>query len=597
MNLKYSSWGVVFFMVCFVSNIMAQKEGQFSYYEFYKRQNGLVRFEKTTPYDYHDESTKIFKSVKPDDFTNNVVSYTQDSFVAILNTEKNIDIRFGGNADRFEVNENQVVGGIAFKGYKGDKLVFPDNIRTVKILILTEVNDAEILLTPNDGDRSDLVIDELIILDCKNIRRLHLPNVKVKKRCLFQNCSFDGQFVFSVDSDSLDKVYFESCNFTNINDFTVGNHGNAHFYYRNCLWPEKMRFQINWDQYSKAAYPKDFFHYPLRRVDTLFSRFTPNYDMDIPAEENKTMLYRECMGKLRRYQRYAADYFDFELADSIYRTSKDLETYYYKYLDEKNSWSKDFTTKAESWIYYRFNSFMGWFCGYGTLPIDSIYNSVYIILTFALFYIIFPTRMKEESDAWDFEHLYVILSLYSGQNAPLDTFFRAFQQYKSNNPHGGIRQFLESHTKENLIEFRNNLPGSSAIYIDAIINSYNNKSKILRLFLWFYAYPFLMQVKIIHLLDQLGEERRLYLSKKGIAPSLKNIWSLKLSLSAGIFFLYWMLLRIPQGLFISINAFSTLGFGHLPLRGICKYLGVIEGLIGWFTLSLFSITYVNILMR
>ena len=44
---------------------------------------------------------------------------------------------------------------------------------------------------------------------------------------------------------------------------------------------------------------------------------------------------------------------------------------------------------------------------------------------------------------------------------------------------------------------------------------------------------------------------------------------------------------------LSINAFTTLGFGNIPTHGVARYLCVLEGFIGWFLLSIFTVTLLN----
>ncbi len=44
---------------------------------------------------------------------------------------------------------------------------------------------------------------------------------------------------------------------------------------------------------------------------------------------------------------------------------------------------------------------------------------------------------------------------------------------------------------------------------------------------------------------------------------------------------------------LSLNAFTTLGFGNIPTNGIARYVCVLEGFIGWFLLSIFSVALIN----
>ncbi len=44
---------------------------------------------------------------------------------------------------------------------------------------------------------------------------------------------------------------------------------------------------------------------------------------------------------------------------------------------------------------------------------------------------------------------------------------------------------------------------------------------------------------------------------------------------------------------LSVNAFITLGFGKIPTSGMAKYICVFQGLLGWFLLSLFTVSLIN----
>jgi hypothetical protein len=47
---------------------------------------------------------------------------------------------------------------------------------------------------------------------------------------------------------------------------------------------------------------------------------------------------------------------------------------------------------------------------------------------------------------------------------------------------------------------------------------------------------------------------------------------------------------------LSVNSFTTLGFGNIPTHGIAKYFCIIQGFIGWFLLSLFTVALINQLL-
>lgn len=53
------------------------------------------------------------------------------------------------------------------------------------------------------------------------------------------------------------------------------------------------------------------------------------------------------------------------------------------------------------------------------------------------------------------------------------------------------------------------------------------------------------------------------------------------------------ILHFVNALTLSINSFVTLGFGSIPTRGLARYLCIIEGFLGWFLLSIFTVALIN----
>ncbi len=44
---------------------------------------------------------------------------------------------------------------------------------------------------------------------------------------------------------------------------------------------------------------------------------------------------------------------------------------------------------------------------------------------------------------------------------------------------------------------------------------------------------------------------------------------------------------------LSMNAFTTLGFGDIPTTGMARYVTILQGLIGWFLPTIFSVSLIN----
>ncbi len=65
------------------------------------------------------------------------------------------------------------------------------------------------------------------------------------------------------------------------------------------------------------------------------------------------------------------------------------------------------------------------------------------------------------------------------------------------------------------------------------------------------------------------------------------------STAKGLAYIFFLLLRILDALALSLNVFSTLGFGELPINGAVRYLTILEGFVGWFLLSIFSVCLIS----
>jgi Ion channel len=55
--------------------------------------------------------------------------------------------------------------------------------------------------------------------------------------------------------------------------------------------------------------------------------------------------------------------------------------------------------------------------------------------------------------------------------------------------------------------------------------------------------------------------------------------------------------RMLDAFALSMNAFVTLGYGDMPARGVARYLAVLEGLTGWFLLSIFSASLISQILQ
>jgi Ion channel len=63
------------------------------------------------------------------------------------------------------------------------------------------------------------------------------------------------------------------------------------------------------------------------------------------------------------------------------------------------------------------------------------------------------------------------------------------------------------------------------------------------------------------------------------------------------FLLWGLIMRLVNSFTLSLNAFVTLGYGEIEAKGIARYFCVIEGLVGWFLLSIFSVSLISQILQ
>jgi hypothetical protein len=61
--------------------------------------------------------------------------------------------------------------------------------------------------------------------------------------------------------------------------------------------------------------------------------------------------------------------------------------------------------------------------------------------------------------------------------------------------------------------------------------------------------------------------------------------------------IYDLIIKMLNALMLSINTFTTLGFGEIPIKGLPRYLAIIQGFIGWFMLTIFSVSLISQLLN
>jgi hypothetical protein len=252
--------------------------------------------------------------------------------------------------------------------------------------------------------------------------------------------------------------------------------------------------------------------------------------------------------------------YDIENANIVYVEIKDLETKRSEYLHTQNPSFKTF-------FKWRINQFLKVFSAYGTEPERAVVFSMYVILLFAFIYLLFP-------NSWDAHGRKRIMNRYA--------FFFKYMNKKS-----GIHEVYLDNQKEDLLEF------------DEFKTLVAQQGKTVPKFFTATALP-LYKWAISGTKLSAGILKRVDIMKGTWSdlPKSKRIWKSILLIGAfSIAVIYDILIKMLNALMLSINTFTTLGFGEIPIKGLPRYLAIIQGFIGWFMLTIFSVSLISQLLN
>ena len=251
---------------------------------------------------------------------------------------------------------------------------------------------------------------------------------------------------------------------------------------------------------------------------------------------------------------------DTEDSNAVYMTLKDMETERLEYLYKE---SPSFKT----YFKWKVNQFLKAFSDYGTEPSKAIVVSVYVILLFAFIYLLFP-------NSWD-----------SHGKKRLMSRFEFFQKYlrRKEGMHTiyleGKKEEISSYEdfKANLENTKTELPSFFITWSKPLYNASMFSSRI--------TSRFLQKTDILK-----GKW-------KDLTPKQKRWKNIQIGFLLTLGLVYDLFIKALNALMLSINTFTTLGFGEIPIKGLPRYLAIIQGFIGWFMLTIFSVSLISQLLN
>ncbi len=305
---------------------------------------------------------------------------------------------------------------------------------------------------------------------------------------------------------------------------------------------------FNWHQLDSVGLGiyGDYAHPSItNKADTLFS------DVHFFNELNSS--YRKFFSMYRTQG-------DIESANACYNQMKDMETGRYRYLYGQHP-------SINKWFNWRFNQFLKYFSEYGTNPVQSLIISMWVILAFAGVYFFFYSD-------WDGINRTFLIK----QHRKIMEYFRSEQKLEDFYTDNYIEDFKTfADYKKEMERSKHELPFfitllGKPLYLLSIIRH--------KIFSFIYRRTEILQGRWIDL-----------------KPARKVFVGLIVSFSIIIYLIYLGIIRAINSITLSINAFSTLGFGAIPVKGTSRYVTIIEGFLGWFLLSIFSVSLISQMLQ
>ncbi len=259
---------------------------------------------------------------------------------------------------------------------------------------------------------------------------------------------------------------------------------------------------------------------------------------------------------------------------TIYDASADIESYNSCYNQmkkiEKTASKVKFETehKIIYWFRWKMDNFLEYFNAYGTDPVLSLVNSFYWILGFAIIYILFPS----EDDNLRFHNIRQAISRYvSHFSEQQKQFFTADEIYE--------KELVSIRTMKS--EFHANIGK-----LPPIVSFIGMPFYYLGFLLTVIRHRIRSTVKFTIYQDW-GEQTQWGRLKTSTIISFNFLG----------FLLWGIFMRAVNSFALSLNAFVTLGYGEIEAKGIARYFCVVEGMVGWFLLSIFSVSLISQILQ
>ena len=254
---------------------------------------------------------------------------------------------------------------------------------------------------------------------------------------------------------------------------------------------------------------------------------------------------------------------------AIYKSRSEMDSYNACYIEMRDKMTARSKLRYEldptfnRYFDYQINKFTRAFSDYGTRPAKAIVIFFQVVLGFSVFYFFFPSTWNTTNSRSLMKRLSYLGSYFTSKEGLSDLFEKETKdEYKD---YEEFKTFMGSSEKELPLYFK----WLSRPLYNASVSRFNISRSVLR------------KTDILN-----GKWSELPSGKKAFTSFLIGTYLL-------FYLIYVLIVRCLNAITLSLNAFSTLGFGEIPTKGIARYVTIIQGFIGWFLLSIFLVSLIG----
>jgi len=310
---------------------------------------------------------------------------------------------------------------------------------------------------------------------------------------------------------------------------------------------------VQWPLTKLKVIPLNYIFFNLKKIKK-FDNITLDslYQNERVSDE---FYYKIELTQLSKFHSYFKNFHDRQSANDVYIKIKNLET---ERLEELYIKDKSFKNFFELIV----NRFLKTFSDYGTSPSKIVISSFNIILIFAFLFLFSTNSWNKLNFNGLNKRIKQSINYFTSDDSIINAFEINQNKIIENN---SVKDMLEKNRKQ--------VPKVFYFFSLLLLNIQTKLSQI-KLSFWNY----LNIVK--NSWNELSAFKRVFMSVLLLGVILIYILSKIISV-------------FLNSLTLSINSFTTLGFGEIPIKGIGRYLAIIEGFIGWIFLTLFSVTLIS----